>query len=166
MDFFKKKDDNSTHEEKPISLMDKLSEQEKTLNLFDFNPEYLNMYFLKCINSYLESRYWLDISKGGIYLSENCKEQISVDIAKYKLYSENLNVRIELLSADLIRQDIQSINYISDLLMNITVRIHYYSQNIYNKLQTYKEEYFSQNIWFHFENNGWVVEKYFERNFL
>ncbi len=165
MDFFKKKGDKNPKEEKHVSLLDKLSQQEKTLNLFDFNPEYLNMYFLKCINSYLESRYFLDISRSGIYLSENCKKQLTVDIEKHKLYSNNINIKIQILSVDITKQDIQSINYISDLLMRIKVKISFTQQNIYTKLQTFVEEHFSQNIWFHNENNGWVIEKYFEREF-
>lgn len=158
MDLFKKKE-----EQKEITLMDKLADQARTLNLFDFNPEFLNKYFIECINSYLSARYYLDFSKASSHLSDNCKIQLKDDIEKCKLYSKNINVIINIKSVDIIKQDVQNINYISDLLMLLKVHIFYERQNIYTQFITPVIEKFSQKIWFHNNNDGWVLEKYFPR---
>lgn len=141
-------------------IKSKLYEKNTILNKLDFNVELLNKHFVKCIEIYLKCRYFLDISFSDKYLSENCKNKLIIDIDRDKQYIENKDINIELKSINIISQDMQSVNYISDLIMNIEVDVSYSQQNIYTDAYVKIKEYFEQEIWFKCNDKGWILEDF------
>lgn len=153
----KKNIDNSEKTNNIITT--KIYEQNNILNKLDFNVELLNNHFVKCIENYLKSKYMLDISYSEKFISESCKEDLLLYIKKNKNYIKNKDVTINIIKIDLISQNMQSINYVSDLLMNIIVEVFYVKEDIYINFFTEIIEHFSQNIWFKNIDKGWFIEE-------
>lgn len=166
--FKKKKDElnpditENLHED---DIKSKLYESNTFLNKLDFNVEYLNKYIVKMINAYLNGRYNQDISLCDKYLSDNCTNALKNDISRDLQYSKYSNAKITINSIDIIKQNIQSVNYVSDIVMNIKIRVIYHKENLYTEVIREVIEEYTQKLWFIFGEKGWILEKYYSREF-
>lgn len=163
--FNNKEDDSNNIKEEKKDIKSKLYEQSNFMNKLDFNVEYLNKYIVKMINSFLQARYTHNIEVCNKYLSKHCKELLQNDIKKDTQYSKFNNVNINIKNISIIQQNIQSVNYISDLIIEVKVNVEYERENIYTNAIRYIIEEYSQKLWFIFADKGWILEKYYERNF-
>lgn len=149
---------SNNNNEKKDDIQSKIYEQTNIMTKLDVNIELLNKHFVKCIESYFKSRYLLDISYSEKFISESLKEQLIKNIKCDKRYLRNKDLIILIESIDLISQNMESVNYVSDLLMNIRVKISYIRENIFNECFTKIEEEFSQDIWFK-NIDGWLIQE-------
>lgn len=147
-------------------IKSKIYEKNNILTKLDFNVELLNKHFVKCIENYLKSRYLLDISYSEKYISDIYKKELLKGINEDKKYLQNKDLNILIKSIDLISQNMESVNYVSDLLMNIKVKISYTKENIYTNCFTKIEEEFSQDIWFKNIDKGWFIQECKPKNII
>lgn len=153
------------NEETNENLMDKIYDSTTLKDKLDFNPELLNTYFLKIINSYLDARYMKETDKYKKYLTSYCQQVLSDDIIKDKKRYEFSEQKIKIKDIKLISQNMKSINYISEITLDINVEIKYFKKNIFtNSIRETKEKY-NQELLLIYCDNGWYLEKYYNRNY-
>lgn len=167
----KKKDETEELEivveevEESNDVLSKLYANNTIATKLDFNVEFLNKYLVKTINSFLEGRYNQDIKLCEKYLSDNCKKKFLSDINKTLEYSKFLNPIINIKSIDIVSQNIQSVNYISDMVININIEVIYHNKNIFTECVIEVVEKFTQKLWFLYSEKGWILEDYYAREF-
>lgn len=157
---------SKSKQEEGKNTIEILYENSTVMDKLDFNIDFLNAYLVKAINNFLNSRYEYNIKLCEKYLSSNCKneliEDINKDAAKYNLS----NCNIEIKSIEILSQNIQSVNYISDLIIEIKTHANYHKENIITKIIREVDEEYVQKLWFSLgDGKGWVINKYYNRDY-
>lgn len=161
--FFQK--DSIDETENEISIKDKIYKNTSFMDRIDFNINLLNDYIIKAINSFLKGKYFQDINICKKYLSNSCIETLKKDIQEEKQYYLFKDPIINIVNINIIDQNIKSVNFVSDIILEIEVSITYKKENIYTNILSLIIEEYKQNLWFTLSEKGWILEKYFERNF-
>lgn len=159
-DFFKKKEKNNEDE-----FMNKIYSRRSFINKLDFNCEYLNKYLIECIMAYLSSIYKQNSSLCKKYLSqiffENTHKEIEDNKKRFKYSKSYINI----VNAELQNQTIETINYVSHIVISVEVAAIYNQQNIFTGTIKKIEENYEESIEFIFENNGWKINNILKQNY-
>ena len=131
----------------------------------DFNLEHLNKYLVKSITNFLYTRYKQS--------NELCKKYLTESL--YNKYIKELEPENEMFiykdddiiinSITLVDQNIESINYISDIRLEIDITVKYIRHNKYTEIGRFVIEQYKQKIDFKNIDNGWRISNYSARDF-
>ena len=160
-------DKYDSREESANDILDRLYESNSDFRKkLDFNVEHLNQYLIKSFKSYLDAIYKQDPSLCQKYVSPRLLENIIIEIEDTNQTSKYSNQSIELLEANLEKQSIETINYISYILIKFKVYVSYNKTNLYIKNTKTIEELFTINALYKNTDNGWIIDKITEKRYL
>ncbi|QUH21944.1 hypothetical protein [Alkaliphilus sp. B6464] len=147
-------------------ILQKLQNKQNVYSKLDFNYEHLNKYLSKCIGSYLSSIYRQDISVSKKYLTDDCLEKTIKEIDETKKLFKYSNEYVNIISAELESQSIQSINYISHITIKVEIAAVYHRENIFTGTVKKIEELYTESIIFEYKDTGWKMAGVLNQNFI
>ena len=163
---FKKEDLNENIKGNSNSILDQVYEKNMSFSSkLDFNFEHMNKYLSKCMFNYLWSIYRLNPDIAKRYITSNFNKMLVEKIEKEKRLYNYTNDIIEILNAEMIDQVIESVNYISKVVIRIKVKSLYYRENIFTSSIKEIREIYSIDIEFKYTDNGWLINNVFNQNY-
>lgn len=161
-DFFKR---NNKEDTPSNNIMDKLHERQNIGSKLDFNYEHMNKYLSKCITSYLSAIYKQNPSLCQKYVTKSFYNSLLKEIEENKKIFRYSHDFVNIVSAELEDQEIETVNYISSITIKVEVTAVYHRENIFTGTIKKIEEAYSESIVFKFDDNGWKIDQILNQNF-
>lgn len=162
--FIKKKEEHMPEEND--NIIDKLQENNTVINKLDFNVDYLNRYLIECITAYFSAIYKQDPLLCQKYVTENFYKSLCKDVEENKKIFKYSNDNINIEKAELVEQKIESVNYISSIVINVKISAVYHRQHIFTGTVKKIEEVYEESILFKNSDNGWKIDNIISQNFI
>lgn len=147
-------------------IMAKLQEQQNIYSKLDFNPEHMNKYLSKCITSYLSAIYKQNPQECKKYVTDDYYKTVLNEIEKSAKLFRHTDEIINITSAELQDQIIESVNYVSEITIKVSISAIYHRENIFTGTIKKIEESYTESIVFKFMDNGWRISNIVNQNYI
>lgn len=148
------------------NLLDKLNELNTLAKRRDFNPDILNKYFVKSINTLYTAMYGGKCINLEKYLSEDYLKHVLEDIEKEKLIYKFDNLSFKIDKIDMIDQSVEGVSFVSSLTLRIRVTIFYIREFIPGGVVREFKEVIEESIYYKNEDTGWKIKKRLHKDII
>lgn len=152
-------------EKNSSDFLNKLNDLNTLASRRDFNPDILNRFFVKSINS-LYSAIYGKAANLEKYLNEDYQKIIEEEAKQMSAIFKYDNLVVKIESLDLIDQSVEGISFVSSLTLRVKISLFYKREFIASGVVREVKEVIEESIFYKNEDTGWKIKKKFSKDII